>query len=83
MVTHTGINRNIRRFGEKRMTTLPRVQFGSAWLLIDHEPKRFPFKRNQPTLTAFLGFCHEQGLHPKRLKPEDLFAPETLMFHKE
>ena len=28
-------------------------------------------------------FCHEQGLHPKRLEPEDLFAPETMMFSKE
>lgn len=38
---------------------------------------------SRTTLAAFLGFCFEQGLHPKRLEPEDLFAPETMMFHKE
>ena len=37
---------------------------------------------SRTTLAAFLGFCFEQGLHPKRLEPEDLFAPETMMFHQ-
>ncbi len=38
---------------------------------------------SRTTLTAFLQYCHEQGLHPKRFEPEDLFVPETLIFHKE
>lgn len=38
---------------------------------------------SRTTLTAFLQYCHEQGLHKQRLEPEDLFAPETLVFSKE
>ena len=38
---------------------------------------------SRTTLAAFLDYCHEQGLHPNKLKPEDLFAPEAMMFHKE
>jgi 4,5-dihydroxyphthalate decarboxylase len=33
---------------------------------------------NRATLETFLRYHHEQGLSPNRLKPEDLFAPETL-----
>ena len=33
---------------------------------------------NRPTLETFLRYHHEQGLSPRRLRPEDLFAPETL-----
>jgi 4,5-dihydroxyphthalate decarboxylase len=33
---------------------------------------------NRTTLTAFLGYMHEQGLTPRRLEPEELFAPQTL-----
>jgi 4,5-dihydroxyphthalate decarboxylase len=29
-------------------------------------------------LDTFLRYHHEQGLSPKRLEPEALFAPETL-----
>ncbi len=32
---------------------------------------------NRHVLDTFLRYHHEQGLSPKRLKPEDLFAPET------
>jgi 4,5-dihydroxyphthalate decarboxylase len=32
---------------------------------------------NRPTLEAFLQYCHEQGVTARRLKPEELFAPET------
>jgi 4,5-dihydroxyphthalate decarboxylase len=34
--------------------------------------------RNRDTLATFLRYSHEQGLSPRRLAPEDLFAPETL-----
>jgi 4,5-dihydroxyphthalate decarboxylase len=33
---------------------------------------------NRTTLTAFLGYMHEQGLCPRVLEPEELFARETL-----
>lgn len=33
---------------------------------------------NTATLETFLRYSHEQGLSPRRLAPEDLFAPETL-----
>jgi 4,5-dihydroxyphthalate decarboxylase len=33
---------------------------------------------NRDTLATFLRYSHEQGLSPRRLTPEQLFAPETL-----
>jgi 4,5-dihydroxyphthalate decarboxylase len=33
---------------------------------------------NRPTLEAFLQYAHEQGVAARRLKVEELFAPETL-----
>jgi 4,5-dihydroxyphthalate decarboxylase len=33
---------------------------------------------NSDTLATFLRYSHEQGLSPRRLAPEALFAPETL-----
>jgi len=33
---------------------------------------------NRHVLATFLRYHHEQGLSPRRLEPEDLFAPETL-----
>ena len=38
----------------------------------------YGFARNRHTLDTFLRYHHEQGLSPHRLKPEDLFAPESL-----
>jgi 4,5-dihydroxyphthalate decarboxylase len=35
--------------------------------------------RNRATLATFLRYSHEQGLSPRLLDPEDLFAPETLL----
>jgi 4,5-dihydroxyphthalate decarboxylase len=37
----------------------------------------YGFAENRSTLDTFLRYHHEQGLSPRRLKPEDLFAPET------
>ena len=33
---------------------------------------------NRHVLARFLRYHHEQGLSPRRLEPEELFAPETL-----
>ncbi len=38
----------------------------------------YGLRENRPVLETFLRYPHEQGLSKKRLKPEDLFAPETL-----
>jgi len=37
----------------------------------------YGFEANRHVLDTFLRYHHEQGLSPQRLKPEDLFAPET------
>ncbi|HUQ26466.1 MAG TPA: ABC transporter substrate-binding protein [Burkholderiales bacterium] len=37
---------------------------------------------NRPTLDAFLQYGYEQGVSKKRIKVEDLFAPETLQSFK-
>jgi 4,5-dihydroxyphthalate decarboxylase len=38
----------------------------------------YGFERNVKTLDTFLRYHHEQGLSRRRLKPEELFAPESL-----
>ena len=38
----------------------------------------YGFAANRHVLDTFLRYHHEQGLSPKRLAPEALFAPETL-----
>jgi len=38
----------------------------------------YGFAPNTATLDTFLRHAHEQGLSPRRLRPADLFAPETL-----
>lgn len=37
----------------------------------------YGFSRNRATLDTFLRYHHDQGLSPRRLEPEALFAPET------
>jgi 4,5-dihydroxyphthalate decarboxylase len=38
----------------------------------------YGFHGSRHVLDTFLRYHHEQGLSPRRLKPEDMFAPETL-----
>ena len=38
----------------------------------------YGFEANRHVLDTFLRYHHEQGLSKRRLKPEELFAPETL-----
>jgi 4,5-dihydroxyphthalate decarboxylase len=33
---------------------------------------------NRPTLEAFYRWCYEQGVTARHLKPEEIYAPETL-----
>jgi 4,5-dihydroxyphthalate decarboxylase len=45
-------------------------EFGPDWWA-------YGFEANRHVLDTFLRYHHEQGLSPRRLKPEELFAPET------
>jgi 4,5-dihydroxyphthalate decarboxylase len=45
-------------------------ELGDDWWAYGLEP-------NRHVLDTFLRYHHEQGLSPRRLKPEDLFAPEV------
>jgi 4,5-dihydroxyphthalate decarboxylase len=38
----------------------------------------YGLEANADTLSTFLRYSHEQGLSPRRLAPDELFAPETL-----
>jgi 4,5-dihydroxyphthalate decarboxylase len=38
----------------------------------------YGFENNKETLSTFLRYSYEQGLSKQLLKPEQLFAPETL-----
>jgi 4,5-dihydroxyphthalate decarboxylase len=38
----------------------------------------YGIEQNRPTLEAFLQYAFEQGVSARRLKIEELFAPETL-----
>lgn len=48
-----------------------RREFGPDWW-------PYGFAANRHVLETFLRYHHEQGLSKRRLKPEELFAPETL-----
>jgi 4,5-dihydroxyphthalate decarboxylase len=47
-----------------------RAELGDDWWPYGFEP-------NRAVLDTFLRYHHEQGLSPRRLEPEELFAPET------
>ena len=46
-------------------------EFGEDWW-------PYGFHGSRHVLDTFLRYHHEQGLSPRRLQPEDMFAPETL-----
>jgi 4,5-dihydroxyphthalate decarboxylase len=39
----------------------------------------YGIERNRETLRTFLRYSHEQGLSPRLLEPDELFAPSTLL----
>ena len=47
-----------------------RTELGTDWW-------PYGFARNRAVLDTFLRYHHEQGLSARRLRPEELFAPET------
>lgn len=46
--------------------------------LIGDDPFPFGIKANRPMLDTMIGFSHEQGLTPRKLSVEELFAESTL-----
>lgn len=49
-----------------------------AWEVLGDDYWSYGLAANHGTLATFLRYHHEQGLSPRRLKPEDLFAPESI-----
>jgi 4,5-dihydroxyphthalate decarboxylase len=49
----------------------------AARALFGDDPFPYGLEPNRPTLEAFLGFAHEQGVCRRRLTPEELFPPEV------
>ena len=63
------------------------LRFMSPWLIQRAEADRallgedfwsYGLPANRGVLETFLGYHHEQGLSPRLLDPEELFAPESL-----
>ena len=46
--------------------------------LLGDDPFSYGLARNRATVEAMTGFVHEQGLAPRRLSIEEVFAPELL-----
>ena len=45
---------------------------------VGDDPFPYGIKANAPMLETITGYSHEQGLTPRKMKVEELFAPETL-----
>ena len=45
---------------------------------VGNDPFPFGIKANAAMLDTIIGYSHEQGLTPRKMKVEELFAPETL-----
>jgi 4,5-dihydroxyphthalate decarboxylase len=46
--------------------------------MIGDDPFPYGVKANRAMLDTIIGYSHEQGLTPRKMKPEELFAAETL-----
>jgi 4,5-dihydroxyphthalate decarboxylase len=70
---------SFRRFQEG-FHPLPWIDlaFEQAREVIGPDPYPYGIGANRPTLEAAARFAHEQGLTPRKLAVEELFAPETL-----
>ena len=73
--------RSMQRVTEIGLSHLPvpwLAEHGRRWREIAGEDFwPYGIEPNRPTLEAFLQYAHEQGVAQRRLKPEELFAPET------
>jgi 4,5-dihydroxyphthalate decarboxylase len=46
--------------------------------ILGDDPFPYGVKANTAMLDTLIGFSHEQGLTPRQMKVEELFAEETL-----
>jgi 4,5-dihydroxyphthalate decarboxylase len=76
-----------QRIAYEDLAELTALKHMLPWLLADLEETRslmgadfwpYGLERSRRTLDAFLRYSHDQGLSPRRIAPEELFAPETL-----
>ena len=49
-----------------------------SWEVFGGDPFAYGFAANRVALDTLTRYVHEQGLTPRRVAPEELFAPETL-----
>ena len=69
---------------EKLLERIPSALFfGAEYLamtrgMIGDDPFPYGIKANQAMLDTITGYSHEQGLTPRKMKPEELFAESTL-----
>jgi 4,5-dihydroxyphthalate decarboxylase len=69
---------------EKLPQTIPSALFfGAEYLsmtrhLIGDDPFPYGVKANQAMLDTITSYSHEQGLTPRQMRPEELFAEQTL-----
>jgi len=73
----------VYRFQAQHMHRLFMIPWLSALIeknraLMGDDPWPYGLEPNRKPLETFLRYHHEHGLSPRRLRPEDLFAPETL-----
>lgn len=70
---------SFRRFREA-LHPLPWIDlaFEQARAVIGPDPYPYGIGANRPTLEAATRFAHEQGLTPRKLAVEELFAPESV-----
>jgi 4,5-dihydroxyphthalate decarboxylase len=78
-----------RDLAQERLRETAALPYMLPFLPLDHErtlelmgADYWPYglEPNRHVLETFLRYHHEQGLSPRRLEPEELFAPETLEF---
>jgi 4,5-dihydroxyphthalate decarboxylase len=76
-----------KRAAEARITEIGLSHIPMPWLaeharrwrqVAGGELWPYGIESNRPTLEAFLQYAHEQGVATRRLRAEELFAPETL-----
>src|SRR5262249_30726688 len=78
-----------RRRGQERLRKATSPALALPWLdgavdeldeVFDGEALPIGFERNRPILEAMVGYSHEQGLAESAIRPEDVFARETLSY---
>ncbi len=81
---YTGFVKAKQHFNAKLLDSIPTALFfGPEYLamtreMIGDDPFPYGIKANRAMLETIIGYSHEQGLTPRKMKVEELFAEETL-----